>query len=283
MFLGLELNCTREGIHVHQRMKIEKGEVVVDLEKRSVKVPLQENLKQPLADLRPFQSVLVSLLRIALGTRPDICFAVHAMSRRTSCATTTDLKLVRRVMKYLVDTKNLSLCYKTNSKDVLKLEMEVDASFAMGPKKKSVYGYVIKVNNAPILYRSKLEPLIAMSSTEAEYIGVAEATNHSEFLGLKYTKPINVYNYNMGAILIGSSKGSLDRTKHIELKFHALQRLVNMGKSNHSYKNTNEFQVDMFTKALGFSKLKIHRDALMKTCAKKNSTEEEEDVVVDSD
>eukprot|EP00924_Labyrinthula_sp_SR-Ha-C_P005959 snap_masked-scaffold_14-processed-gene-10.54-mRNA-1 protein AED:0.29 eAED:0.29 QI:0/-1/0/1/-1/1/1/0/296 len=296
MFLGLELNYTRGGIHVHQRMKIEKAEAVVDLEKRSVNVPLQENLKlenasgKPLEDLRPFQSVLGSLLHIALGTRPDICFAVHAMSRRTSCATTTDLKLVRRVMKYLVDTKNLSLCFKTISEDALKLEMEVDASFAMGPKKKSVYGYLIKVNNAPILYRSKLEPLTAMSSTEAEYIGIAEATkplryiaNVLEFLGLKYTKPINVYNDNMGAILIGSSKGSLDRTKHIELKFHVVQELINMGKINLSYKNTNELQADMFTKALGFSKLKIHRNALMKTCAKKNSTEEEEDVVVASE
>eukprot|EP00924_Labyrinthula_sp_SR-Ha-C_P011555 augustus_masked-scaffold_17-processed-gene-1.7-mRNA-1 protein AED:0.35 eAED:0.36 QI:0/-1/0/1/-1/1/1/0/137 len=128
---------------------------MVDLEKRIVKVQLQENLKlenasgKPLADLRPFQSFLGSLLHIALGTRPDICFAVHAMSRRTSCATTTDLKLVRRVMKYFLDTKNLSLCYKFNSKDALKLEMEVDASFAMGPKKKSVYGYLTKVSNAP--------------------------------------------------------------------------------------------------------------------------------------
>eukprot|EP00924_Labyrinthula_sp_SR-Ha-C_P011581 augustus_masked-scaffold_17-processed-gene-2.7-mRNA-1 protein AED:0.24 eAED:0.27 QI:0/0/0/1/1/1/2/0/181 len=132
IFLGLELNYTGGDIHVHQRMKIEKAEAMVDLEKRIVKVQLQENLKlenasgKPLADLRPFQSFLGSLLHIALGTRPDICFAVHAMSRRTSCATTTDLKL-----------------------DALKLEMEVDASFAMGPKKKSVYGYLTKVSNAP--------------------------------------------------------------------------------------------------------------------------------------
>eukprot|EP00924_Labyrinthula_sp_SR-Ha-C_P007096 snap_masked-scaffold_8-processed-gene-9.49-mRNA-1 protein AED:0.26 eAED:0.27 QI:0/-1/0/1/-1/1/1/0/228 len=226
-------------------MKIEKAQAVVDLEKRIVKVPLHENLKlenasgKPLADLRPFQSVLASFLRIALGTRPDICFAVHAMSRRTSCATTTDLKLVRHVLKYLVNTKNLILCYKIKSKDAVKLEMEVDASFAMGPKKKSVYGYLIKVNNAPILYRSKLEPLTAISSREAEYIETTEATkplryiaNVLEFLGLEYTEPINVYNDNMGAILIGRSKGSVDRTKHIELKFHVVQELINMGKIN---------------------------------------------------
>eukprot|EP00924_Labyrinthula_sp_SR-Ha-C_P006059 snap_masked-scaffold_65-processed-gene-0.20-mRNA-1 protein AED:0.25 eAED:0.25 QI:0/0/0/1/1/1/2/0/125 len=125
-------------------MKIEKAETVVDLDKRVVKAPLQENFKlenasgKLLADLKPFQSALGSLLSIVLGTRPDICFAIHSMSRRTSCATKTDLKLVRRLM----------------NKDALNLEMEVDASFAMGPKKKSVYGYLIMVNNASVLYGS---------------------------------------------------------------------------------------------------------------------------------
>eukprot|EP00924_Labyrinthula_sp_SR-Ha-C_P013322 snap_masked-scaffold_45-processed-gene-1.54-mRNA-1 protein AED:1.00 eAED:1.00 QI:0/-1/0/0/-1/1/1/0/87 len=84
----------------------------------------------------------------------------------------------------------------------------------------------------------------------------------------------------MGAILIGSPKGSIDRAKHIELKFHVLQGLVNMGKSNHSYKKTNESQTDMLTKPFGFSKLKIYIDVLIETRAKKNSTEEEENVLV---
>eukprot|EP00924_Labyrinthula_sp_SR-Ha-C_P011836 snap_masked-scaffold_88-processed-gene-0.18-mRNA-1 protein AED:1.00 eAED:1.00 QI:0/-1/0/0/-1/1/1/0/96 len=96
-----------------------------------------------------------------------------------------------------------------------------------------------------------------MSSTEAECIGVAESTkplrdiaNVLEFLGLKYTKSINVYNGNMGAILIGSTKGSLDKTKHIELAFHVVQDLINMGKINLSFRNTNELRIDMFTKTL---------------------------------
>eukprot|EP00924_Labyrinthula_sp_SR-Ha-C_P009843 snap_masked-scaffold_21-processed-gene-0.21-mRNA-1 protein AED:1.00 eAED:1.00 QI:0/-1/0/0/-1/1/1/0/83 len=75
-----------------------------------------------------------------------------------------------------------------------------------------------------------------------------------KFPGLKYTKQLNFFIDNMGAILIASSERSLDRTKYIEKNLNVVEELINMGIVNLSDRNTNDLQADIFTKALGFFK-----------------------------
>ena len=64
------------------------------------------------------------------------------------------------------------------------LECFVDMDFALGwstnesDDPDSVYsrtGYIIKYNNCPILWASKLQSEISLSTTEAEYIALSQA------------------------------------------------------------------------------------------------------------
>ena len=41
------------------------------------------------------------LLWLARSTRPDICFAVHKLTRRTQSLTITDWNLGKRILRYL--------------------------------------------------------------------------------------------------------------------------------------------------------------------------------------
>jgi hypothetical protein len=50
-----------------------------------------------------------SLLWIARCTRPDIIFAVHAVTRKTHAPTEKDLAMVKQIMRYLRGTSGLKL------------------------------------------------------------------------------------------------------------------------------------------------------------------------------
>ena len=76
-----------------------------------------------------------------LGTRPDVSYAVNALSKRTKVATKTHLRLLKKVLSYLNQTKNLGILFKRNVE--LKISLMCDASWATGENRKSIYGYLV--------------------------------------------------------------------------------------------------------------------------------------------
>jgi hypothetical protein len=75
--------------------------------------PLNDKVKLNLAepdegevDPRKYQAIVGSLMYIALATRPDISFAVAALSRYNSKPYKTHLTAAKRVLRYLKATKN---------------------------------------------------------------------------------------------------------------------------------------------------------------------------------
>ena len=68
-------------------------------------------------DPAEYQAIVGSLMYVALAMRPDISFAVSALSRYNSCPRTTHLTAAKRVLRYLKTTSNyrLHLCAKHDS------------------------------------------------------------------------------------------------------------------------------------------------------------------------
>ncbi|CAN0495014.1 unnamed protein product [Discosporangium mesarthrocarpum] len=78
-----------------------------------------------------------------------------------------------------------------------------------------------------------MQPIVALSTTEAEYISLAHAAqeavylgNFFEELGFPVYKTITKYEDNMGALQLTSNKIYSARTKHIGVHFHFLRDLV---------------------------------------------------------
>ena len=63
------------------------------------------------------------------------------------------------------------------------LELYVDASYATGTNRRSVYVFVIFLNKAVIHYKTKQQSLVTLSSTEAEFVALV--------LGIKELKWIS--------------------------------------------------------------------------------------------
>ena len=131
--------------------------------------------EERMPDIKKYQSIVGSLGYISRGSRPDIAYAVNYLARRTQEASSRLLKIAKNVLVYVRDTIEQRIILYRNDRKENTITMYVDASFASEKKRQSVYGFLIYLNDNLICYRSKKLPMIVLSSTEAEYVGICKA------------------------------------------------------------------------------------------------------------
>jgi len=77
----------------------------------NVRLVADDGFSKP-ADKIRYQSLVGSLLYVAIATRPDISQAVRAVSKFNSAPTEAHLTAVKRILRYLKGTLDLSLQYR---------------------------------------------------------------------------------------------------------------------------------------------------------------------------
>ena len=119
-----------------------------------------------------YRSLLGGLLYLATCTRPDLSFPVSVLARHLHQPTIRHILLLKQVLRYLVGTKEMGLKYKIFSYlSDSSLCAYVDADWkGCKETRKSTTGYVICINNTPVLWKTKKQSIIALSSADAEYI-----------------------------------------------------------------------------------------------------------------
>jgi hypothetical protein len=150
---------------------------------KSVPTPAEGRKDNDHLDLVPFQDP--SLYRQAIGslmylmccTRPDLAYSVNTAAREMSSPTQASWMRVKRIFRYLKGTSNAKLIYY--AKKDPSITCYSDSSYADEIDKKSTGGYVFIKNGAAISWSSKKQSVTAQSSTEAEYIALAEATKQA--------------------------------------------------------------------------------------------------------
>ena len=228
-----------------------------------------------------YQSLLGGILHVNLATRPDVSYATNALARVSKRATTGHLKMLKKVLKYLETTKDLGLMYEPTQDDELDLSMEVDASFASTEERKSVHGFLVKIGNTPVAYRTKKQGLVTTSTTEAEFVGISESSKTLlyvktmlEFMKEKLKKPMRVENDNKGALLISKQESSVGRTKHLEIKMFHVQDMVDKKLIELRYKNTKILNADLMTKALNGGQFESLRKNILRNLEEEESVED---------
>ena len=129
-----------------------------------------------------YRSVIGQLNYLAATTRPEIQFAVHQCARFSQDPKMIHEKAVKRIVRYLKRTKDKGLKLKVDKKKGI--ECYVDADFAGGYNKNtsknprdllSRTGYILKYAGCPLIWASKLQSTIALSTTESEYMALSTA------------------------------------------------------------------------------------------------------------
>jgi hypothetical protein len=141
-------------------------------------LPSHELDGNPPQGLYSFPSVIGMLLYLANHTRPDISFAVAQCAQYNRLPKLQHEQALEHIGQYLKGMMDKGLVLKPDSSHPLDIDCYVDADFAglYGYKQpydpssvKSQSGFILCVSNCLCIWSSKLQDLIATSTTEAEY------------------------------------------------------------------------------------------------------------------
>ena len=123
-------------------------------------------------------------------------------------------------------------------------------------ERKPTSGYVFQLCRYTISWRSKRQEIIALSSTEAEYVALSFAAQElmglrSFLKGLGYEQQFKLFNEdNQRAIALSKNPDNHSLTKHIDVRYHYIRDLVE--KKQNQVKNcpTNARLADLVTEGL---------------------------------
>ena len=115
-----------------------------------------------------------------------------------------------------------------------KLITYVDASWHDAENKRSTRGYVTFNGPNILAFKTKVQRVVARSTSEAEFIGIGEAAKEILFAkhvlefvsGKKMTQLPMIINDNRGAVLMCQDLASIRRVRHLELAYFHINDLV---------------------------------------------------------
>ena len=271
-YLSCEILIDRENklgwIHQpHLVDKLEKkfGDEIKNLQRyRTPGTPGQGILRDTKAKIdaekhKIYRSGVGMLLYLIKHSRPDISNAVRELTKALDAPSPAAYKEMLRVIKYTIDTKDMALKMKPveeESDGSWTIVVYSDSDFAGDKETRvSIAGFVIYLMGVPISWKSKGMKSVTLSSSEAEYVALAEAAKEVKFvyqvlqsMGMKIKLPIIVRVDNVGAIFIAENVAVSQRTKHIDVKYRFVQEFVMDGFLRIIFVRTAENQADIFTK-----------------------------------
>jgi len=221
---------------------------------------------------------------LASSTHPDIAFAVHQCARFTTSPCRVHELAIWRIVRHLKATSTRG--YTLKPSQFFNLDCFVDADFAgtwstdtsEDPSSvKSWTGYVITFASCPVLWCSKLQSEIALSTTEAKYIALSQsARDLIPMQGLLQelsaaTKLIvgstialsTIFEDNKGCVELASAPHMRPRTRHIALKYHPFHSFVESGQLCIQWIDTAHQLADIFTKPLPVASFTFLREILL--------------------
>ena len=108
---------------------------------------------------------------LAISTRPDISYAVGVLVRFSSNPGPAHWTALKHLCRYLQGTKDYRLCYQPDNSIPDQFQAYADADFGGDPDtRRSTSGMVVKIGTGAISWSSKLQSVVAQSTTEADYI-----------------------------------------------------------------------------------------------------------------
>jgi hypothetical protein len=234
-YLGLQVSRDRDArsLTISQQPYLEQLRGKVQ-DCRPISTPLVATpIKDP-ANVQPelqeeYLRVLGCLMYATTMSRPDLAYAVGALSRSASCPTAANLADLHRTLRYALCTSELRLHYVL---DDCAVELYADASWgddlATG---RSTGGFVALVGGAALSWASRLQSEVASSTPEAEYMALAVATREArairnllEEMGLgSGLLPLRVLSDNATAIGHGTRTTTTKGSRHVRLAHHVVR------------------------------------------------------------
>jgi hypothetical protein len=218
-----------------------------------------------------YQSMIGSLTYAMQGTRPDLAYAVSLCSRFLAKPTARHRGIARGVLRYLKGSTDLGITYYRDNTE--NLFVHTDSNYldrTLRGDGRSTSGYGVYLAGGLISWSSKRQHCVTTSSTEAEYIGQANAIKQiitaTQFLlelrlPIIHT-PIKLYADNTSAQSLAYKPSARPQSGHIDAAMHFQREKVETGLVEIIHVASQDNAADGFTKPLNGVKFARFRELL---------------------
>ena len=194
-----------------------------------------------------YRFIIGSLLYLAICTRPDLSFSIAVLARQVHAPAKRHMAYDKRVLRYVKGTENYGLTYpRLGSQSPLTLTAHVDSDWeGCQETKKYTSGWMMTINGAPVMWRTRKQTVVSTSSGEAKYVALFDCAKHTccmrkllREMVHKTPLPNNkvvleataIYIDSLAAKVLAQNKQVSARTKHIDLKYHFVKTALKNGK-----------------------------------------------------
>jgi hypothetical protein len=242
-----------------------------------------------------YRQAIGELIYAMVTCRPDISFPLIKLSQYSTNPARVHYEAVQEIFYYLNCTKDEGIHYWRQHKnedlpiparsfdneptdseakiqdtsDILKAATDSDWG-GDSQHRKSVTGFIIKLAGGCVYYKSRFQPTIALSSTEAEFVAATDTGKAILYirtilaeLGMEQKDATILHIDNNGALNMANQQQPTKSTRHMELKQFAIQQWVERDLLYLKRISTDHNYADAMTKPLGRTKHHKHFDYIM--------------------
>lgn len=206
----------------------------------------------------PYRELIGCLIYATITARPDLCAAVNYFSQFQSCYTMEHFTHAKRILRYIQGTLNMKMVFHKNEKANLLVGF-TDSDWGNDKNdRKSISGYVFKVFNNTVSWASRKQSTVSLSSTEAEYISLANGVCEAKWLrsilkelNFNCSSPTIIHEDNQSCMKIAQDSCQHKKMKHIDIKFNFVRDTISNKEVQLKYIPTNDQLADIMTKPIG--------------------------------
>ena len=166
------------------------------------------------------------------------------------------LQIAKRALRYLRGTINFGIYYKKGGSD--ELLSFTDSDYAGDTEdRKSTSGYVFLLSSGAVSWSSKKQPIVTLSTTEAEFVAAAMCVCQALWikrvlkeLGHSNNECTEVKCDNSSTIKLSKNPVMHGRSKHIDVRYYFLRNLTKEGTIALVHCRSHEQLADIMTKPL---------------------------------
>ena len=127
-----------------------------------------------------------------------------------------------------------------------------------------------------ISWRAEFQPIVTLSTTEAEYVALTSASQEAIYLrrlfgsiSIGITGPTVLFEDNLSAqaLAMRDSNEHSDWTKHIDVRYHFIRQLIKSQQVDIKHISTTHQLAEIFTKDLDKVRFHLFASAILQTGA----------------
>ena len=190
------------------------------------------------------------------GCRPDIAYVTKELSRNLSNPSHAHMKAAKRAVQYLYTTRYHGVTYDRRMNRVPQAYADADFANQLS-NRRSTSGCVIMWHGAAIMWSSRQQRTVALSTAEAEINALTDLGRDIVWfrrlladIGQPLTDPTPALEDSRSAIKWSEESASWSKTRHIDTAFHKLREWQEHRVLRIEYCNTAAQIADALTKAL---------------------------------